>query len=67
MARIIWKPIVAGACMTAFLLLPSTGKGILRGVSATAIYTAALLCLTIWASGGYREFKAKYLLLRTEQ
>jgi O-antigen/teichoic acid export membrane protein len=67
MARIIWKPIVAGACMTAFLLLPSTGAGILRGVSATAIYTAALLCLTIWASGGYREFKAKYLLLRTEQ
>jgi O-antigen/teichoic acid export membrane protein len=67
LARIIWKPIVASACMTAFLLLPSTGRGILRGVSATAIYTTALLCLTIWASGGYREFKAKYLLLRTEQ
>lgn len=66
-ARIIWKPIIAGACMTAFLLLPSTGAGVLRGVSATVIYTAALICLTIWASGGYREFKAKFVLLRTEQ
>ncbi len=65
-AKIIWKPIVAGACMTAYFLLPSTRVGILRGISATAIYCAALIALTIWASGGVRQFREKYLLLLTE-
>jgi O-antigen/teichoic acid export membrane protein len=65
-ARIIWKPIVAGVCMTAYFLLPSSREGVFRGVSAAAIYCAALIVLTIWASGGVRQFKDKYLLLLTE-
>jgi O-antigen/teichoic acid export membrane protein len=65
-ARIIWKPIVAGLCMTAYFLLPSSRDGILKGVSATAIYCGALLVLAIWASGGVRQFREKYLLLLTE-
>jgi O-antigen/teichoic acid export membrane protein len=65
-AKIIWKPIVAGVCMTAYFLLPSSLVGILRGLSATAIYCAALIVLTIWASGGVRQFREKYLLLLTE-
>jgi hypothetical protein len=52
--------------MTAFLLLPSTREGILGGVSATVIYAAALLVLAIWASGGVRQFKNKFLFLGTE-
>jgi O-antigen/teichoic acid export membrane protein len=64
--KIAWKPIIAGACMTAYLVLPSTQAVILRGVSATAIYSAALIVLAIWASGGVRQFRDKYLSLRTE-
>lgn len=64
--KIVWKPIIAGACMTAYLVLPSTQAVILRGVSATAIYGAALIVLAIWASGGVRQFRDKYLSLRTE-
>jgi len=66
LAQIIWKPIIAGICMTAYLLLSSTQAGILRSVSATAIYSAALIFLAIWASGGLRQFKEKYLLLLTQ-
>jgi O-antigen/teichoic acid export membrane protein len=65
-ARIIWKPIVAGVFMTAYFLLPSSREGIFRGVLAAAIYCAALIVLTIWASGGVRQFRDKYLLLLTE-
>jgi len=64
--RIIWKPIVAGFCMTGYFLLSSTQAAILRGASAAAIYSAALIVLTIWASGGLRQFRDKYLLLLTE-
>jgi hypothetical protein len=39
---------------------------LLRGISATAIYSAALIVLSIWASGGLRQFKEKYLFLLTE-
>ena len=66
LAQIIWKPIIAGVFMTAYLLLPSTRAGFMRGVSATAIYSVALIVLAIWASGGLRQFKNKYLLLLTE-
>jgi O-antigen/teichoic acid export membrane protein len=66
LAQIIWKPVIAGFCMTGYLLLSSTQAGILRGFSATAIYSAALIVLAIWASGGVRQFKDKYLLLLTE-
>jgi O-antigen/teichoic acid export membrane protein len=65
-ARIIWKPIVAGVCMAAYFLLSSSRAEILRGVSSIAIYSAALIVLTIWASGGIRQFRDKYLLLLTE-
>jgi O-antigen/teichoic acid export membrane protein len=65
-AKIIWKPIVAGICMTAYFLFPSNQAGVLRGASATAIYSAALIVLTIWACGGVRQFRDKYLLLLTE-
>lgn len=58
--QIVWKPLVAAACMTIYLALPAQPAGLLRGVAAACIYLAALLALTIWVSGGVREFKAKY-------
>jgi O-antigen/teichoic acid export membrane protein len=64
--KIIWKPIVAGACMTAYLLLASTQAGILRGFSATVIYGAALIVLAIGASGGVRQFRERYFSVPTE-
>jgi len=59
-ATIVWKPLVAAACMAACLAAPDGRPGILAGVSATLIYGAALLAVAIWASGGLRQFREKY-------
>jgi len=66
LAQITWKPIIAGVCMAAYLLLSSSQAGILRSVSATAVYSASLIVLSIWASGGLRQFKEKYHFLLTQ-
>jgi O-antigen/teichoic acid export membrane protein len=66
LARIVWKPAVAAICMVAYLALPSSRFGLLTGISATAIYAGALLVLTIWVSGGLRQFKQKYLILLSD-
>jgi O-antigen/teichoic acid export membrane protein len=66
LGRIIWKPIVAAACMAAYLAIPTNLAGVLRGVSASLIYGLALLVLAIFASGGLREFKNKYLPVSSE-
>lgn len=63
LAKIIWKPVIAAACMAAFLAVSSNLAEILRGVSATLIYSAALVGLAIAASGGPQEFKKKFLPL----
>lgn len=61
--KIVWKPITAAAFMAVYLA-ESTGRGgILTCLSAILVYGAVLLAITIWESGGPREFKLKYLLL----
>jgi len=65
-ATMVWKPFVAATCMAAYLAAPSGLPGILRGVSATLIYGAALLAVAIWASGGLRQFRDKYRPLLSE-
>jgi O-antigen/teichoic acid export membrane protein len=65
-ASIVWKPLVAGTCMAAYLAAPAGRAGILAGVSATLIYSAALLAVAIWASGGLRQFRDKYRPLLSE-
>ena len=65
-ATMVWKPLVAATCMAAYLAAPSGLPGILRGVSATLIYGAALLAVAIWASGGLRQFRDKYRPLLSE-
>jgi O-antigen/teichoic acid export membrane protein len=66
LASIIWKPLVAAACMTAYLAAPSGRPAILAGISATLIYAGALLAVAIWASGGPRQLRDKLRPLLSE-
>lgn len=61
--KIIWKPMVAAGCMAAYMALAITRVDILTGFSATLVYLAVLVVLAVWASGGVRQFKEKYLML----
>ena len=61
--KIIWKPMVAAGCMAAYMTLAFTRVDILTGFSATLVYLAVLAVLAVWASGGLRQFKEKYLML----
>jgi O-antigen/teichoic acid export membrane protein len=63
LGRIIWKPAAAAAFMAVYLALVPRHGGIVTGVAAALIYFCALLALTVCVSGGFREFKAKYLPL----
>jgi len=67
LGKIVWKPIVAAACMAAYLAMSTNQTGPLRGVLATLIYGGILLVLTVGASGGPRRFKEKYLVLLSEK
>jgi O-antigen/teichoic acid export membrane protein len=60
-ARYVWKPFLACACMVAYLASTSGHAPILTGFLATSIYVVALLALTIWACGGLRQFKKRHL------
>lgn len=64
--KIGWKPAVAAACMTGYLVLLTSRVGILTGISATLIYGGVLLLLAIGTSGGYRQFRDKYRPLLSE-
>ena len=61
--KMIWKPMVAAGCMAAYMALAITRVDLLTGFSATLVYLAVLGVLAVWASGGVRQFKEKYLLL----
>lgn len=60
LARIVWKPVVAASFMAAYLALAARHGSFLAGVSATLVYAAALLVLTIATCGGIRQFKARF-------
>jgi O-antigen/teichoic acid export membrane protein len=66
LARIAWRPILAAACMAGYLALVSARAGILTGIYAGLIYSMILLFLTVWACGGYRQFRNRYRLLLSE-
>jgi len=65
-ASIVWKPLVAAACMAGYLAALAGHPGILTGLSATLIYGTALLVVAIWAAGGLRQFRDKYGPLLSE-
>ena len=64
--RLVWKPVVAAACMAVYLAVPEGRVSLVTGVCATLIYGAALLGLAVWASGGLRQFREKYRPLLSE-
>jgi len=64
--RLVWKPVVAAACMAVYLAVPEGRVSLVTGVSATLIHGAALLGLAVWASGGLRQFREKYRPLLSE-
>jgi len=66
LGKIAWKPIIAAGCMAVYLAVATNLEAVLRGVSATLIYGAALFALAILASGGPRQFRNKFLLLGSE-
>jgi hypothetical protein len=66
LAKIVWKPIAAAACMAAYLAVPTNQPAILRGLSATLIYAGTLLVLSVWVSGGVRRFREKYSVLLSD-
>ena len=57
---LVWKPVVASACMAAYLALVQNQGFFLIVVSASAVYSFALLVLMILSNGGIRQFTAKY-------
>src|SRR5437588_218666 len=61
--RTIWKPVVAAGCMAVYLAVAITRVDIFAGLSATVVYLAVFVVLAVWASGGPRHFKEKYLVL----
>ncbi len=66
LGKIAWKPVIAASCMAAYFAVATNLEAVLRGVSATLIYGAALFALAILASGGPRQFMNKFLLLGSE-
>jgi len=66
LGKIAWKPVIAASCMAAYFAVATNLEAVLRGVSATLIYGAALFALAILAPGRPRQFKNKYLLLGSE-
>jgi hypothetical protein len=57
----VWKPLAAAACMVAYLATLSGRLGLLSGASAVLVYCGVLLLLTIWTTGGPRQFKSRFL------
>jgi O-antigen/teichoic acid export membrane protein len=63
LAKIVWKPVLAAACMVAYLaVLASRGRPF-AGVTAMLIYGGVLLALVIRLSGGVLQFKTRNLLM----
>ena len=60
LAKMMWKPVVAAACMATYLRLVATERSILAGISATLLYALVLLVLGILACGSIREFKTRF-------
>ena len=59
--KMLWKPALAAGCMALYLAAATRRTSALSSVIATVIYSSALLTLIMWACGGPREFKTKYL------
>lgn len=66
LGKLVWKPLVASTCIAVYLALVRSQAVLLTVVSAGVLYTGVLLALTIWSTGSFRQFKARYLYLWSE-
>jgi O-antigen/teichoic acid export membrane protein len=62
LAKLIWKPLLAGVLMAAYLWSTNGRTGTVSAIAgAGAVYIVILLILAVWSAGGPRELKAKKL------
>jgi len=66
LGKLAWKSIVASTCMAVYLAVVRSQGVLLTIVSAGVLYVGVLLALTIWSTGSFRQFKARYLHLWSE-
>ena len=66
LASIAWRPVLAAACMVGYLAVASRSAVILTCLYAGLIYGMVLMFLTVWACGGFRQFKDRYRPLLSE-
>jgi O-antigen/teichoic acid export membrane protein len=67
LSKMLWKSAIATACMAAYLaFVVGHASGYLDVLSAALIYGALLFVSFVFASGGIRQFRNKYLLSDTE-
>ncbi len=58
---LVWKPVVAGLVMAAYLMLIGQQDVFLTVFSAGVLYLGVLLAVTVWSAGGTHYLKARYL------
>lgn len=63
LGSLIWKPVVAGACMAVYLAMVINQGILLTVVFAGVLYGGVLLALTMWSIGGPGQLKYRYLHL----
>ena len=61
LATLAWRPIVASAVMGAWLAVVRSEGLIVAAVTGGVVYASVLLILTVWALGGPRHVRARYL------
>jgi O-antigen/teichoic acid export membrane protein len=64
LGKLLWKPMVASACMIAYLLAlrAHVARSLAVEVATgAALYCAVLIALALWSAGGPTQLKAKYL------
>ena len=64
-ARVVWRPIVAGGCLAACLALVQAEGIVLSVVVGGLVYLGALLAVTVWSLGG-RGWRTGYARLLAE-
>jgi O-antigen/teichoic acid export membrane protein len=59
--RLIWRPLLASACMAILLVALKESFVVVAVASAAALYVVVLLALAVWSAGGARQFRARYV------
>jgi O-antigen/teichoic acid export membrane protein len=63
LGRLAWRPLVASACMAAYLFVMGSADTLLTIAAAVFVYGGVLLALVMGSVGGPRGVKARYSYL----